>query len=76
VAEKHYVGFTDNLTRRLAEHNAGKSKFSSGYIPWEVIYTEEVANRSQARTREKYLKSAAGRRFVKAKIEGKGSLPA
>ena len=75
VAEKLYVGFTENLTRRLAEHNSGKSKFTSGYLPWKVIYTEDVSDRLEARKREKYLKTAAGKRFLKHKLEGGGSLP-
>ena len=68
IAEKHYVGFTENLSRRLIEHNSGKSKFTSGYIPWKVIYTEEVPDRTQARAREKYLKTAGGKRFLKYKV--------
>jgi putative endonuclease len=75
VADKHYVGFTENLERRITEHNSGKSKFTSGYLPWEVIYTEEIEDRVQARKREKYLKSAAGKRFLKHKLRSGGSLP-
>ncbi|MEI6508227.1 MAG: GIY-YIG nuclease family protein [Bacteroidota bacterium] len=60
-----YTGFTENLNRRIHEHNTGKSKFTSGHMPWKIIYTEVVDNRLEARKREKYLKSATGKRFLK-----------
>jgi putative endonuclease len=59
-----YVGMSKNLERRLAEHNAGKSRFTSGHIPWELIYVEEADTSLQARVREKYLKSSAGKRYL------------
>ena len=63
---KTYVGFTNNLDRRLKEHNEGKSKFTSKYVPWKIIYTEIFSSTILAREREKYLKSAAGRKIIKA----------
>ena len=62
---KTYTGSTNDLEKRLAEHNAGKSLFSSRYRPWELIYKEKLDTLEQARAREKYLKSASGRRFIK-----------
>jgi len=65
IKEKTYVGFTNNLERRIKEHNSGKSKFTSKYIPWRVVYREQVETLAKARARELYLKSAAGRKFRK-----------
>ena len=65
---------TQDLVRRLAEHNAGKSKFTSGYSPWEVVYQETNSTTVEARAREKYFKTAAGRRFLDYTISA-GSLP-
>lgn len=62
---KHYVGMTSNMERRLKEHNAGRSKFIAGFIPWKIGYSELLTTRSEAREREKYLRSAAARRFIK-----------
>jgi putative endonuclease len=59
-----YVGFTESLERRLLEHNSGKSKFTSGHLPWKLIYSEVIEGREEARKREKYLKSAAGKRYI------------
>lgn len=71
VARKSYVGLTDNLDRRLKEHNSGDSYYTKRYAPWKVIYTEELNSQFEARKREKYLKSASGRRLVLKKIFSK-----
>ena len=66
---KFYSGITNNLERRLVEHNKRKSSTSStkNRGPFVVIYFEKVENRKIAREREKYLKSGSGREFVKLK---------
>lgn len=63
--EKRYVGITNNLERRLKEHNYGKSIYTRKFKPWKIIFTEEADNLSEARVREKYYKSAAGRKRIK-----------
>jgi predicted GIY-YIG superfamily endonuclease len=60
-----YVGISENLQRRLIEHNAGKAKFTSGHIPWKLIYSENQFDFVTARKREKYLKTAAGKKWLK-----------
>ena len=60
-----YVGMTENLERRLKEHNKGKSKFTKGNLPWKLIYSEEFPDYSTARKREKYLKSTAGKNWLR-----------
>ena len=70
--EKHYIGYTNNLERRITEHNSGKSKFTRGYIPWDVVYFEECESQEETIKREKYYKSASGRRKLK-KILSPGS---
>ena len=71
---KLYKGFCADLDIRLAEHNAGKTKSTKPFMPWEVIYFEEIKSLKEAVSREKYLKSAAGRRFLKTIIDS-GSPP-
>lgn len=63
--EIRYVGFTVNINRRLKEHNSGRSKFTSRYMPWEIIKTEEFGTYAEARKREVYLKTSSGRRELK-----------
>ncbi len=60
-----YKGFTDNLDRRLKEHNFGKNKTTAPYRPWNLVYKEIFETRIEAREREKYFKSGAGREFLK-----------
>ncbi|MDO8510257.1 MAG: GIY-YIG nuclease family protein [bacterium] len=60
-----YVGSTANIQQRITEHNSGKSTYTKRYLPWMLVYTEEFGNIEDARKRERYLKSAAGRRFIK-----------
>ncbi len=67
VAQKTYVGFTNDLERRIKQHNSGKSYYTKRYKPWEV-YTEKFETFSEAERREKYLKSASGRRLVLKKL--------
>ena len=56
---------TTDMPRRLQEHNKGKSKFTSAFIPWDIVYQEKAEDFVQGRIREKYLKSTAGKKFIK-----------
>ena len=50
-----YVGLTDNVERRLGEHNRGKSKTTKPYRPFQLIYSELFSSRVEARLKEKFL---------------------
>ena len=65
INQNQYVGMSKDPQRRLEEHNSGKVKSTQSKRPWKIIYSEEFETRPEARVREKYLKSAAGRRFRK-----------
>jgi putative endonuclease len=60
-----YVGLTNNLERRIQEHNSGKGRSTKLYAPFRLIYSEKVGIRVEARKREKYLKSGIGKEFLK-----------
>ena len=64
---RFYKGHCKDLDTRLKQHNAGKTKSIKPFIPWEIFYFEEFQTREEAISREKYFKSAAGRRFLKNK---------
>ena len=52
-----YTGITINLEKRLAAHNAGKgAKYTASRRPVQLVYREEVANRSEASKRENTIK--------------------
>jgi putative endonuclease len=66
---KTYKGMTANINQRLLEHKRGYTKSTRHLKNPMVVYSEEFPNRASARQREKYLKSAAGRKFLKGKIQ-------
>ncbi len=67
---KYYVGQTEDIERRLIEHNSHTFKSYTSRFPgeWELIHKELVATRSEALKREKGLKSGSGREFIKTII--------
>ena len=65
VVKKSYIGYTNNVEKRLLEHNSGKSIYTRKYRPWRIIYVEDFLNETDAILREKYLKSRAGRKKMK-----------
>ena len=69
IENKFYTGHTNDLSRRLLEHNSGKHYYAKRFIPWKLVYTEEYNTLVDAVIREKYLKSAAGRKWIKKKME-------
>jgi putative endonuclease len=62
---KTYTGSTDNVLRRLEEHNRGKTRSTISGIPWKLWHVFEYTNIAEARTMEKYFKNGAGRRKLK-----------
>ena len=63
--EKTYVGCMGNFDRRLLSHNAGKCISTKACRPWIVVKVEQFDSLSEARKRERYLKSGVGRRYLK-----------
>lgn len=55
-----YIGHTNNLVRRLADHNRGKSKSLKYRAPFELVYSEETETKIEAVQREKKIKSYKG----------------
>lgn len=62
-----YKGMTNDLERRLKEHKYGKTKTTKKMNNPKIVHYEECNNVGEARKREKYFKTAAGRRFLKSK---------
>jgi putative endonuclease len=59
--DKYYVGQTENLERRLSEHN---SKRNLGASDWKIKYVENFENRSDAVKRESEIKAKKRRTYV------------
>jgi len=59
--EKLYIGQTDNLARRVNEHNTScGGKYTQQNSPWVLLYSESHPDRASAMKRERYLKSTKG----------------
>src|SRR3989338_11391291 len=63
--KKTYVGYTDNFERRLEQHNSGMSKSTNHRTPFKLLFKEEYKNITEAKKREIWWKSGAGRRKLK-----------
>src|SRR5512132_2007232 len=64
-----YIGYSANLRKRFSEHVTGGSFATSHRGPWRLIYYEAYLNQADALGRERYLKSGAGGRFLKAQLK-------
>jgi putative endonuclease len=62
--DKTYIGYTNNLTRRLNEHNSGKCTYSSAYKPWKIICYTAFLEQEKAIAFEKYLKTSSGKTLL------------
>ncbi len=62
---RNYTGSTNNLERRLFEHNSGQTKYTSKAGPFELIYKEIYNTKLEASKRERFLKTGKGRKFLK-----------
>jgi putative endonuclease len=63
-----YTGITNNLRKRLWEHNNGVSIYTKGRDPFILIYYEACLLKEKARSRELYLKSGMGKRYLKNRL--------
>ena len=63
-----YIGYSANLRKRFQQHAQGDSFASSYRGPWNLIYYEAYLEQADALGRERYLKSGAGRRFLKVQL--------
>ena len=68
--DKRYVGITNNLVRRLAEHRSGHTKSAQIIGQFKLLHTEEFPDYSSARQREKFLKCGQGREFLNSLSSG------
>ncbi len=61
----YYVGSTDNLPRRVGEHNKGKVRSTRAYLPVELVYTRNCKDEKEARALEQKIKK---QRLLKEEI--------
>ena len=59
-SKRYYIGSTNDLERRLKEHNRGQTKSTKTRGSWRIIYTEEVKTSIEAKRKERLIKSYKG----------------
>jgi putative endonuclease len=62
--KSYYIGQTDNLERRLEEHNRGKNIYTKGKAPWTLVYKEFFDTRAEAVKRESEIKKKKRRSYI------------
>ena len=67
--DKIYIGFTSDLEKRILSHNHLATKgWTIKFRPWSVVHTEKFDTKAAVMNREKELKSARGRKFIRENI--------
>lgn len=60
-----YIGFTENIERRVLEHNSGQGgRTTRQKKDWQLIYFEAYLDKQDALGREKFLKGGSGRKYI------------
>jgi putative endonuclease len=61
---KFYIGHTNNIERRLHEHNSLQSSSTKSGVPWKLVFSKEFSNNSDSIRFELKLKSMRSRKFI------------
>ncbi|MFH5886383.1 GIY-YIG nuclease family protein [Halalkalibaculum sp. DA3122] len=67
--QNFYTGYTSDLRKRVQYHKAGKVNSTKDRRPLKLVYFEGCLNQQDATKREKYLKTAWGKRYIKNRME-------
>ena len=67
--ELFYTGCTNDLRKRLRQHNAGHMVATRKRRPFDLLYYEACKNQTDAYAREKYLKTGMGKRYIKNRLK-------
>lgn len=67
-ASESYIGITEDIEQRLADHNAGRSPHTSKYRPWRLECFIALPDKDVAFAFEKYLKTHSGRAFASKRL--------
>jgi putative endonuclease len=63
-----YTGCTNNLRRRLKEHNNKEELSTKAYAPFELIHYEAYKDKRDAYRREGYLKTSKGKTTLRTML--------
>jgi putative endonuclease len=69
ISSRYYVGHTDEIARRVQEHNTGMAKYTRRDKPWKLVYVENYTTRSAAMKRELEIKRKKSKKYIEKLIE-------
>jgi len=67
--DRYYVGRTENIEKRLVDHNAGRSTYTRRGRPWVLVYKEEFERKAGAIDRETEIKRRKSRRYIEKLVQ-------
>jgi putative endonuclease len=67
--DKFYIGCTNDLERRLAEHRRNKTYTTKRMKDWLLVYCEACLSKKDAQDRERQLKTGFGRGYLRKRIK-------
>jgi len=68
-----YIGFANDLDRRLREHQKEPGGWTDGKGPWSLVHYEEFSDRAEGMRREKSLKSGKPNEELRRRFASPGS---
>jgi putative endonuclease len=72
---RFYTGYTEDLRKRLEEHQQGRVNSTRDRRPLELAYYEGCLGKGDALRREKYLKTTWGKRYLRSRLKSYLELP-
>ena len=66
---KVYIGFTQNIEKRIAEHMMGKVAATKHRLPLQLIYYEAYLEIKDSKGREKFLKGGSGHKYLNKQLK-------
>ena len=70
--DRYYIGYSENVSERLVQHNSGISDYTSKASDWELKYCEGFDTRQEAMKREKEIKDKKSRKYIEWLISSGG----
>ncbi|MGB9637388.1 MAG: GIY-YIG nuclease family protein [Microgenomates group bacterium] len=67
----YYIGSTDNINKRIDEHNRGKSLYTKNILPVKLVFSQQYPSLKAARKAEYWLKSLKSKNILEKIIEDK-----
>ncbi|MBU2447512.1 MAG: GIY-YIG nuclease family protein [Bacteroidetes bacterium] len=69
---RHYIGYTEDLEWRLERHNSAWGRYTCKGIPWELVYYEKFAAKTEAIKREREIKKKKSKKYIEKLIHAGG----